>query len=97
MLYPYMTIGNDITEITYSKAYKLNGIRCIDVCVEVATENDLVNVIVQMPFCRVKKSYGMDSNTINIWINFIKKNYTLINEMSMRNEKQEEKKNATSI
>lgn len=32
MLYPYMTIGNDITEITYSKAYKLNGIRCICMC-----------------------------------------------------------------
>ena len=97
MLYPYMTIGNDITEITYSKAYKLNGIRCIDVCVEVATENDLVNVIVQMPFCKVKKSYGMDNDTLLKWINFIKKNYTLINELSITNETKENKKDATSI
>lgn len=92
MKYSYMTIGKDITEITYSKSYNINGIRCIDVCIETATQNDLVNVIVQMPFALVKKSYGMDNVTIQNWINFIKKNYTLINEMSIRNEEEEVKR-----
>mgnify|MGYP003299254097 CR=1 FL=1 len=87
MLYPYMTIGEDEIEVTYGKAYMHKGVRCIDVCVERATENDLINVIVSMPFVRVKQSYGMSNMEINSWVSFIKKNYTLISEMSLREEK----------
>ena len=86
MIYPYMTIGEDETEITYSKPYMFRGVRCIDVCVETATDSDLINIVVQMPFVNIKSVYGMDNNTVNRWVSFIKKNYTLINEMSLRNE-----------
>lgn len=70
-------------------------LRCV--CVETATENDLIYIIVQMPFCNIKKTYGMDSDTMAKWVNFIKKNYTLIDELSRINEKKENSRNATSI
>lgn len=85
MYYPYVTIGRD-TEVTYSKSYMHKGIRCIDVCVERATENDLVNITVWMPFVIVKDSYGMSETEKNKWIEFIKKNFTLISEISYREE-----------
>lgn len=86
MIYPYMSILAYNTEVTYGKSYTLRGVRCIDVFVERATKDSLINVMVQMPFCKIKESSGMSDQEIAYWVDFIKRNYSLIQEFSIREE-----------
>lgn len=80
----YMTIGNNEATITYSNMYKLDTINCVDICIERATKDDLIHVIIQMPFCNIKETYGMGDNEISYWLNFSKKNYSFIQELAYR-------------
>ena len=89
MMYPYMTLG-DNTKITYSDAYYFNGLRCVDVFIERPTDDSLINVNIQMPFCKIKDSFGMSKKEIQYWIQFTQKNFTLIQEFSMRKNREVE-------
>lgn len=92
MINHYITIGNDEAIVTYSDAYNINNIRCFDIYVERPTKNKgLVNIQIQMPFCKIKESYGMNKREINYWIIFAQRNFSLIQTLSIESEQKLER------
>jgi hypothetical protein len=104
MLYSYITLDNDRTEITYGKPYTENGLLCINVEVETATDNSFISVDLKMPYATVIERVGMTDEQVNYWTEFIKRHYKVIQKFALREierEKRREtrkiKKNATNI